>query len=120
MAEKNFISGMILEGTRFEGKLCFKDKMRIDGHFQGEIESNDQLVIGKNARVDAKIKVGEMIVMGEVKGQVTHCGLLQIQDGGRVIADIHVVKLDVQQGAIFDGKCTMAVSKEPATAIAGK
>lgn len=107
MADQSALSGLILKGTRIEGKLFFDDKMRIDGEFSGEITSKNQLIVGKTAKVNAEIKVGEMIVMGEVRGKVAQCESLQIQEGGRVIADVRVRKLDVRPGAIFDGKCSM-------------
>lgn len=107
MADQGVLSGLILKGTRIEGKLFFDDKMRIDGEFSGEITSKNQLIIGKSAKVNADIKVGEMVVMGEVRGKVSECKSLQIQEGGRVIADVAVRNLDIRPGAVFDGKCTM-------------
>lgn len=107
MADKNIISGMILEGSRFEGKLTFKNQMRIEGEFYGEIESDHELIIGKTAQVNADIRVGKLVVMGELSGTVSSCTTLQIQDGGKVLADVCVQELDVQPGALFDGKCAM-------------
>ena len=107
MSEKNMLSGVIMEGTRFEGKLFFKNKMRIDGEFSGEISSEDQLIVGKTAKINADIKVRELIVMGEVKGTVSSCSTLEIQKGGAVLADINVKVLDIKPGAVFDGKCSM-------------
>lgn len=112
MADKNIISGVILEGSRFEGKLSFKHQMRIEGEFFGEIDSEHELIIGKSARVDADIRVGRLVVQGEVKGTVSRCGQLQIQDGGTVLADICVAELDIQPGALFDGKCAMMTKEQ--------
>ena len=107
MADKGILSGLIMEGTQFEGKLNFKNKMRIDGEFQGEITSQDQLIVGKNAKINADIKVTHMTVMGTVEGTVSNCEHLEIQQGGKVMADIHVKTLDIKPGAVFDGKCKM-------------
>ena len=107
MADKGMLSGLIMEGTRFEGQLSFKQKMRIDGEFVGEMSSESQLIVGKSAKIDADIKVREMIVMGEVRGTISDCQLLQIQEGGKVVADIQIKTLDIKPGALFDGKCTM-------------
>ncbi len=107
MAEKGMLSGLIMDGTRFEGKLSFKQKMRIDGELVGEISSESQLIVGKAGRINADVKVRELVVMGEVQGTVSQCELLQIQEGGKVIADVQVKTLDIKPGAVFDGKCTM-------------
>jgi len=107
MGDKGMLSGLIMEGTRFEGKLDFKDKMRIDGEFIGEIHSKSQLIVGKSATVNADVRVKEIVVMGSLQGSVSECELLQIQEGGRVVADIQVKTLDIKPGAVFDGKCAM-------------
>ena len=107
MADKNMLSGLIMEGTKFEGKLFFKNKMRIDGEVIGEIHSEDQLIVGKNAKINADIKVNQIIVMGRVEGSISNCDLLEIQEGGNVLADIQVKTLNIKPGALFDGRCTM-------------
>ncbi len=107
MADKGMLSGLIMEGTRFEGKLHFKNKMRIDGEFIGEIASESQLIVGKTAKINADVKVREIVVMGELQGTVAECDLLHIQEGGRVLADVEVKTLDIKPGAVFDGKCAM-------------
>ena len=111
MADKGMLSGLILEGTRFEGKLLFKNKMRVDGELEGEIESNDQLIVGQKARINAHIKVKQLIVMGRVEGTISDCDLLEIHEGGQVYGEIKVKTLNIKPGAIFDGKCSMI--KEP-------
>jgi len=112
MAEKGGLSGLILEGSRFEGKLTFKNMMRIEGEFVGEMVSESQLQVGKAAKVNADIRVRELIVMGEVQGTISDCDRLEIQAGGRVMADIKVKTLDIKPGAIFDGKCSMIVKDQ--------
>ena len=111
MADKGIMSGLILEGSRFEGKLTFKSMMQIHGEVEGEIISQSKLVVGKQARIKADIKVKELAVMGRVEGTITDCDLLEIQEGGQVFADVTVKTLHIKPGALFDGKCTMI--KEP-------
>ncbi|CAM2067215.1 Polymer-forming cytoskeletal protein [Sulfidibacter corallicola] len=120
MADNGFLSGLIMEGTRFEGKLIFKNKMRIDGEFSGEIVSEDQLIVGKKACVEGSIKCGQMVVMGEVRGHITECSHLQIQENGKVYGDIRVGILEIKPGAIFDGKCAMISDYRTEKTKAGK
>ena len=120
MTDKGNLSGLIMEGTRFEGKLSFDNKMRIDGVFTGEMRSESQLIVGKKAKINADIEVRDLVVMGEVRGTITNCQMLQIQEGGRVIADIQVKTLDIKPGAIFDGKCTMVAESSKDNAKTGR
>lgn len=107
MNTKNMMSGVILEGTTFEGKLTFNEKMRMDGTFKGEIISKGQLVIGKTANVSGEIEIGELIIFGKMSGLIKNCDFLQIEDGGQLLADINVKKLEIKPGAIFEGQCKM-------------
>src|SRR5215468_6174663 len=53
-------------GTRFEGKLTFEGRVRIDGIFKGEIKSDDVLIIGEGAEVHAEIDVATVIIKGGI------------------------------------------------------
>ncbi len=107
MAEKDGLSGLILDGTRIEGKLLFDKVMQIHGEVHGEITSDSKLVVGKNARINAHIRVKQLIVMGKVEGVISGCESLEIHEGGQVFADIEVKTLQIKPGALFDGKCAM-------------
>src|SRR5512138_2926751 len=58
------------EGAEFEGKLTFKGTVRIDAKFKGSIVTNDVLVVGEHAKVDADITCGTVIIYGEVNGNI--------------------------------------------------
>ena len=60
------ITALLGRGTQFEGKLHFEGRVRIDGVFKGEIQSDDTLVIGEGAEVHAEIDVATVIVRGGV------------------------------------------------------
>src|SRR5580704_270215 len=58
------ITALLGRGTSFEGKLHFEGRVRIDGAFKGEIQSDDVLIIGDGAEVTAEIEVATVIVRG--------------------------------------------------------
>src|SRR4029079_9584161 len=49
------ITSLLGRGTRFEGKLYFEGRVRIDGVFKGEIKSDDTLIIGDGAAAPAEL-----------------------------------------------------------------
>lgn len=106
MADNTPLS-ILNEGTRFEGKLTFKNRLIMHGEFEGEVVSTDQLTVGKTARIKADLKVAQLIVMGTVTGTISACEKLEIHEGGSVCGDIQVKTLDIKPGAVFDGRCTM-------------
>ena len=58
------INALLGRGTEYEGKLTFTGRVRIDGHFRGEIFSDDVLILGDGADVEATVQVGTLIVRG--------------------------------------------------------
>ena len=64
MAENN--STVLGSETSFKGTMRFNDSLKIDGFFEGNIESEGFLYIEKDAEVRAQIKVGTIIVGGKV------------------------------------------------------
>jgi cytoskeletal protein CcmA (bactofilin family) len=104
--------------SSFEGKLAFDGTVRIDGRFKGEIQTENVLVIGQGARVDATIAVGSIVINGEINGDITARHSVEIHSPGKVRGNITTPQLMIAKGVTFDGTCKMedaSVSK-PASA----
>src|SRR5690606_2051764 len=56
------ITALLGRGTHFEGKLHFSGRVRIDGGFRGDIQSDDTLIIGEGAQVEGEIDVAMVII----------------------------------------------------------
>ena len=70
MRNSGDLNALLGRGSEFEGKLTFEGTVRIDGKFSGEIVTNDVLVIGEGARVQAEISAGSVVINGEVQGNI--------------------------------------------------
>ena len=101
------ITTLLGRGAAFEGKLTFDGTVRIDGRFKGEVFSDDVLVIGEGAQVEATIDVGEVIIQGIVVGNITAKRSIEIHAPGRVKGDIHTPSLQIDKGVIFEGRSFM-------------
>ena len=115
------ITTLLGRGASFEGKLTFEGTVRIDGKFKGEVFSEDVLVIGDGAQVEATIDVGEVIIQGTVVGNITAKRSIEIHAPGRVKGDLHTPQLQIDKGVIFEGRSFMEAAMQqqrPATAPA--
>src|SRR5512140_2009630 len=101
------ITTLLGRGAQFEGKLTFEGTVRIDGRFKGEVFSEDVLVIGDGAQVEATIDVGEIIIQGTVVGNISAKRSIEIHAPGRVKGDLHTPSLQVDKGVIFEGRSFM-------------
>ena len=102
------ITALLGRGTRFEGKLYFEGRVRIDGVFKGEIRSEDTLIIGDGAEVHAEIDVATVIVRGGVvHGNVRAKVAIEIHAPGKLVGNIHSPSVFIDRGVEFQGSCRM-------------
>jgi cytoskeletal protein CcmA (bactofilin family) len=106
------ITTLLGRGAAFEGKLTFEGTVRIDGRFKGEVFSDDVLVIGEGAQVEATIDVGEVIIQGTVVGNVSAKRSIEIHAPGRVKGDLHTPSLQIDKGVIFEGRSFMEQAQQ--------
>ncbi len=93
--------------TRFAGKLRFKDSLKIDGRFEGSIESSGFLVVESGAEVIADISVGTLVVGGIVQGDVNAGERLELLPGGQVVGNVRCPSLVMADGTGIQGRCEM-------------
>src|SRR5687767_14482209 len=101
------ITTLLGRGATFEGKLTFDGTVRIDGRFKGEVFSDDTLVIGEGAIVEAEIDIGEIIIQGTVIGNIIAKRSIELHAPGRVKGDLHTPTLQIDKGVIFEGRSFM-------------
>ena len=102
------ILALLGAGSRYEGKLTFEGRARIDGSFEGQIFSGDTLIIGDGAEIRGDIRVGTLIVLGgELWGEVHATELVELHAKSVVHGDIETPQLFIDKGAVFEGKCQM-------------
>ena len=98
--------------TCFNGVLRFKESLKIDGEFEGQIESPGFLYIENGATVKADIKVGSVVVGGVVRGNIEASERLEMLATGKVFGNIRTAKLNIADGVVFEGKCEMIKNPE--------
>ncbi|ACY18543.1 protein of unknown function DUF583 [Haliangium ochraceum DSM 14365] len=101
------ITTLLGRGSEFEGKLTFEGTVRIDGKLRGEVFSDDILIIGEGAYVEAEIDIGEVIIQGTLVGNVRASRGIEIHAPGRVKGDLTTPSLQIDKGVIFEGRSFM-------------
>jgi cytoskeletal protein CcmA (bactofilin family) len=101
------LSAFIDQGSEFEGKLTFKDTVRIDGCFRGEIASENTLVVGETGEIMATVRSRNVMIAGSVTGDVFAAERLVLHKTARVEGDVKVGSLQIEEGAQINGRVTM-------------
>lgn len=110
----NELTALLGRGTRFEGKLHFEGAVRIDGAFQGEIRSDDVLVIGDGAEVHGEIDVAVVIVRGgTVHANIRARRSIELCVPSRVTGSLHAPEVVLEKGVQFEGSLKMAPLEDP-------
>ena len=98
------------------GKLSFVTATRIEGKLKGEVRASGLLVVGPQAIVHATVEAANLVVLGELRGQVQGAGRVEICAGGRLYGDVETKALVVQEGAMFEGQSRMGEQRRPSIA----
>jgi cytoskeletal protein CcmA (bactofilin family) len=105
--------------TDFNGVMRFKDSLKIDGAFSGEIVSSGFLYVEQGATITANIRVGSVVVGGTVKGNIEATEKLEMLTTGKVFGNIRTAKLKIADGVVFEGKCEMIKNPQAINVFAG-
>lgn len=98
--------------TVFNGTLRFVTSLKINGKYEGRIESTGFLYIEEGAEVLADIRVKSIVVAGVVKGNIEATEMAEMLDTGKVYGNIRTGRLKMAHGVVFEGKVEMIKDAE--------
>ena len=111
MAKKNTeIQEKILDvDASMQGTITFKDpvNLRINGSFEGKLDTRGSLTIGANAKVTANITGEHIIIAGKVSGDIVASRGLAIAGSATIRGNIRTPRLSIAEGAILEGQINM-------------
>ncbi len=106
-ASQGGLNGFLDTGSHITGELKFDDEFLIHGKLTGNVVSDGKLDIGEKGEVDGEIRVARVTVWGVVRGTLKIAEHVEIKTGGKVFADLHTPSLTIEEGAFFEGRCSM-------------
>ena len=101
------LNGFLDAGSHMTGELRFDDTFRVDGKLTGKVTSTGELVVGERGEIDGELDVGTVYVSGTVRGKVTAGTKIEVTAGGQLLADVETPSLVIEDGAYFEGQCSM-------------
>jgi cytoskeletal protein CcmA (bactofilin family) len=113
------LTAFIDQGSEFSGKLSFRDTVRIDGRFEGEISSDNTLIVGETGDIHATIKSETVIVSGSVNGDILARRQITLHRTAKVKGNLQTASLLVEEGAQFNGQIAMGTDmpKKPENVV---
>ena len=95
------------EDIVFNGSLAFEGTVRIDGKFEGQVTTEDTLIIGETGHLKAEIFAGTVVCMGRVEGTVVASKKVEIHSTSKVVGNVKSPALYIELGGVLDGSCDM-------------
>ena len=103
---------LISEDAFFHGALVVKGSLRIEGAFEGDISDAADVEVGAKGRVNGNLAAETIVIAGEVVGDIVASRSLEILSSGRVTGDVRTPKLKIDEGAFYDGSCSMGAGED--------
>lgn len=102
------IDSLIGAGASIDGNLNFSGGLRIDGRVNGNVvaaqDKPSTLVLSEHGQVNGEVNVTHLIINGSISGSVFASEYMELQSKAKVNGDVHYTTLEIQLGAIVDGR----------------
>ena len=102
----------ISAGTVIKGEIVSPTDIRIDGTFEGRVQSKGRVVVGESAVIKGDIVCENVDLWGKVEGNLFVKDTLSLKEGCVVAGNLHVRRLAVELGATFNGNCKTITEAE--------
>lgn len=117
MAEKNGFNTkglhtVIGAGTVIEGTIKVEHDIRVDGAIKGKVFINGDLIVGNTGVIEADIEVRSTKLGGKVIGNLNAKEKIELEEHASVFGDIRTRDLVINEGAVFQGNCSMQADRE--------
>jgi cytoskeletal protein CcmA (bactofilin family) len=87
------------------GEVKGSEDLIVDGRVEGTVTlTESRLTIGPTANVQADLFAKDVLILGQVHGNVVASGRIELRAGCMVEGDIRALRLAVEDNAVFRGK----------------
>ena len=106
------IETVVGPNAHFRGDIVSEGGVRVDGVYEGSIQTTGNLVIGESAKIIADVQANNISISGAIKGDIKG-NRVEILETGRVWGDLTINSLLLNEGAYLRGQTTMQTDIEP-------
>jgi cytoskeletal protein CcmA (bactofilin family) len=101
------VETIIGPSVKVEGNFKGEGNVYVEGVVQGTLKTNHNLKVGPQARIKAEVEAENLILAGEIRGNVIVKGKTELAPTAKIIGNLETKLLSVEEGAIINGKCIM-------------
>ncbi len=98
---------LLSKKVKIEGNIQGDEDLRVEGHFKGTIKVVGNFFVGQSGVVEADVEADNIVIQGQITGNVLARKQLEIQSSGQLLGDCQAKSIDIREGAIFEGRSSM-------------
>jgi len=93
------------KSVQIRGEVKGSEDLVVDGLVEGTITlTESRLTIGPNAQVQANVSARDVVILGNLRGDIHAGGRVELRAGSNVVGDIKAARLSIEENALFSGK----------------
>ena len=97
----------VIAGTEITGDIVSTSGILIEGDVIGNISCSGQVKHGNSGKLKGNLVCVNAEIEGALEGELTIENLLILRSTARIKGDIEALKLNIEEGAFFEGACVM-------------
>jgi len=108
--DKDTASGttsLLSKEVKIEGDIQGSENLQVEGKFKGSIKLAGDIFVGTTGVIEADVEADNVVIQGQLSGNVTARKQLQIQSSGKLVGDCSAQSIDIKEGALFEGRSKM-------------
>ena len=103
-------TSLLSKNVKIEGEIQGPENLHVEGYIKGSIKLSGDVFIGNTGIVEADVEAKNIVIQGEVTGNVLAHQQLEIHPTGKLIGNCCAASIDIKEGAIFEGRSNMIKS----------
>ncbi len=103
-------TSLLSKEVKIEGDIQGNEDLQVDGQLKGSIKIDGDIFVGPTGTIEADVEAENVVVQGQITGNVLARKQLQIQSSGKLLGDCIAQTIDIKEGALFEGRSKMIKS----------
>ena len=103
-------TSLLSKEVKIEGDIQGNEDLQVDGQLKGSIKLAGDIFVGPTGTIEADVEAENVVVQGQITGNVLARKQLQIQSSGKLLGDCIAQTIDIKEGALFEGRSKMIKS----------
>ena len=103
-------TSLLSKEVKIEGDIQGNEDLQVDGQLKGSIKRAGDIFVGPTGTIEADVEAENIVVQGQITGNVLARKQLQIQSSGKLLGDCIAQTIDIKEGALFEGRSKMIKS----------